>query len=452
MPLMESLIEAFSYPIWDRREGGIRLREYERLKKAQWGGGQERNHYQQGRLECILRHAFETVPFYRTHWKDAPIEQLLAEPTRLSELPVLRKADVREHACELVSETVSREGLVSAKTGGSTGVALEVYFDEACQQLRNGAEMWANHMAGWRPGVLVGALWGSPPVPVTLRQKVRNAFHDRVFYLDTMTLDEATMQAFLESVVRRKARMLFGHAHSLYELARYMQESGTTITGLTGIVSTSMMLLEHQRSLIEQVFRVPVTDRYGCEEVGLIACEAPECGRKHLNTDHVVVEILGDDDGPVPDGTEGRIVLTDLNNYGMPLVRYEVGDVGAISREPCHCGRGLPSLVRLSGRMADYFLRKDGVRVSGISLVEKTLTAIDGLYELQLVQESVARVTARAIAKQELQETVATSITKALKAALTEDVDVSVEFTDRLERTKSGKYRFAICRIGHENA
>jgi len=450
--MMQRLIQAVSYPIWDRREGGIRLREYERLKKAQWSDRGERVHYQQERLGLILRHAFETVPFYRSRWNDVPIEQLLANPSRLSELPVLRKADVREHAGELVSETVSHGELISAKTGGSTGVALEVHFDEACQQLRNGAEMWANHLAGWRPGVLVGALWGTPPVPVTFRQKIRNAFHDRVFYLDTMTLNEATMQAFLDTVVRRKARMLFGHAHSLYELARFAQDNGAGSTGLIGIVSTSMMLLEHQRSLIEQVFRVPVTDRYGCEEVGLIACEAQECRHKHLNTDHVVVEILGEDDAPVPEGTEGRIVLTDLNNYGMPLVRYAVGDVGAISHEPCSCGRGLSSLVRLSGRMADYFLRKDGVRVSGISLVEKTLTAIDGLYELQLVQESVSRVTARAIAKREFQDVVATSIEKALRAALTEDVGVDVEFVERLEQTTSGKYRFAICRIGHESA
>jgi len=450
--MLESLVRNISYPLWDRREGGIRLCEYRRLKHAQWATRKERDQHQRSRLESILRHAFATVPYYRSRWTSRQVESLIAGTARIDELPVLRKADVRAHADELVSESAVRDGLIAATTGGSTGVALEVLFDPACQQLRNGAEMWANDLAGWRPGMLVGALWGSPPVPATLKQKIRKWFHDRVFYLDTMALNPETMRAFLERAARRNARLLFGHAHSLYELAVFARESDVRVPELDGIVATSMMLLQHQRAVIERVFDTRVTDRYGCEEVGLIACEAHECGRRHLNTDHLFVEIIGDDDAPVQEGNVGRIVLTDLNNRGMPLIRYEVGDMGAVSRDHCDCGRGLASLISLTGRMADYFEHLDGSKVSGISLVEKTLTAIDGLEELQLVQESHRLIRARAIARWDVKGEVAAAIQRALTATFTEEVTVTVEFVDRLDQSPSGKYRFAICRINDEDA
>jgi phenylacetate-CoA ligase len=449
--MLPGLVRNISYPFWDRREGGIRLGEYRRLKRAQWAPWEERDRYQRSRLQSMLRHAFQTVPYYRSVWTNQQLDAVLADASRLNELPVLRKADIRRHAAELISESLDRDKLIAAKTGGSTGVALEVRFDAACQQLRNGAEMWANDLAGWRPGVLVGALWGSPPVPATLKQKIRNTFHDRVFYLDTMALNPETMRAFLKKVIKRDARLLFGHAHSLYELAVFARETDAPVPGLDGIVATSMMLLAHQRAVIEEVFDTRVTDRYGCEEVGLIACEARECGNRHLNTDHLVVEIIDDDDCPVEDGIEGRIVLTDLNNRGMPLVRYEVGDMGAISRERCHCGRGLASLVSLTGRMADYFIHPDGSRISGISLVEKTLTAIDGLEELQLIQETRRLIRARAIARSTVERQVADEIRRVLTVTFTDEITVDVEFIDRLDQSPSGKYRFAICRVRDED-
>ena len=450
--MLDKLIQHVAYPLWDFREGGIRLKEYRRLHQAQWDLAAERRRYQQDRLRSILTHAYETVPYYRSAWSRNRLDTVIRDPGRLSGLPVLCKKDVRNSRGHLISDRTHAGKLIGAKTGGSTGVSLDVRFDARCQQLRNGAEMWANDMAGWRPGTLVGALWGSPPIPATLKEKIRSTFHDRVFYLDTMHLDLNSMGDFLQKVAGRHAKMLFGHAHSLYELAIFARQNSVAIPELDGIVATSMMLLDYQRNAIEAVFGTRVTDRYGCEEVGLIACEAPECGVKHLNTDHLVVEILDEADEPVASGETGRIVLTDLNNFGMPFIRYDVGDVGAVSTEPCDCGRGLPCLDRLVGRTADYFLHPDGSRVSGVSLVEKTLTAIDGLEQLQLIQESPRRISAKAVATGRSEVQVSDELRNALAAAFGDGMTADVEFVDRLDRSASGKYRFAICRIDHEHA
>jgi len=135
------------------------------------------------------------------------------------------------------------------------------------------------------------------------------------------------------------------------------------------------MLLESERAVMEQAFGVPVTNRYGCEEVSLIACECEQHSGLHINSDHIVAEFLREDGTPCSPGENGRIVVTELINFGMPLIRYEVGDWGVPSDRLCPCGRGLPMMESLAGRTADFLRALDGSRVAGVSLIEGYRTA-----------------------------------------------------------------------------
>src|SRR5690606_27231378 len=156
-----------------------------------------------------------------------------------------------------------------------------------------------------------------------------------------------------------------------------------------GIVTTSMMLLEQERKIIERAFNCKVTNRYGCEEVGLIAVECEQHAGMHINSPHVIVESLDANNQPVPEGEAGKLVITDLNNFGMPLIRYRVEDVGVISHRQCACGRTMPILERLEGRVADFLRKPDGGQVAGVSLVERTLTKVPGIEQMQLLQEDL---------------------------------------------------------------
>src|SRR5690606_23637090 len=130
-------------------------------------------------------------------------------------------------------------------------------------------------------------------------------------------------------------------------------------------------------------------NRYGCEETGLIAVECEHHQGMHINSAHIILECIDDNGLPVADGSPGKLVVTDLNNYGMPLIRYRIEDVGVLSNRQCACGRKLPILERLEGRVADFRKKKNGGQVAGVSLVERTLTDIPGLQQMQLVQESL---------------------------------------------------------------
>ena len=196
-----------------------------------------------------------------------------------------------------------------AKTGGSTGVSLNLYFDEVCQEQRNAAAIRSDRWAGWNLGHKRAALWGNPPTPTTFKQKLRHHLLDRTIYLDTMALNNESMGAFVQQWHAENPKSLFGHAHSIYMFAKYVSANNIKDLRPQAIVATSMMLLDHERVLIESVFDCKVTNRYGCEEVGLIGCECEQHNGMHLNTDHLYIEFLDDDNQPVPAGQPGNCLL-----------------------------------------------------------------------------------------------------------------------------------------------
>jgi phenylacetate-CoA ligase len=214
-----------------------------------------------------------------------------------------------------------------------------------------------------------------------------------------------------------------------------------------GIVATSMMLLGHERALIEQTFGVKVTDRYGCEEVSLIGCECERHEGMHLNHEHSVVEFLRDDGTACAPGEDGRIVVTELVNRGMPMIRYEVGDRGAPSDRVCPCGRGLPLMEGLSGRTADFLRAADGSRVAGISLIENTLTRFTGIRQMQLVQEREGAVDANIVPGEGWGQETAAALRASLRDALGAGFAVELKLVERIPQERSGKYRFSICRL-----
>ncbi|MBI4395604.1 MAG: phenylacetate--CoA ligase family protein [Elusimicrobia bacterium] len=338
--------------------------------------------------------------------------------------------------------------LIRTKTGGSTGVSLELFFDKRCQEVRNAAALWSNRWSGWDLGDPVGALWGNPPAAKTVKQRLRSALLDRWIYLDTVNLSDQSMADFARRLARDRIRFLFGHAHSLYVFAGHIAARPVRGLRVRGIISTSMMLLPSERRTIERVFGCRVLNRYGCEEAGLIASECERGEGMHLNTEHLFIEFLREDGSPAAPGEEGDIVVTDLVNRAMPLIRYRVGDRGVLSARRCACGRGLPLMEKLSGRTADFLVAGDGRLVAGVSLVERTLTAIPGLEQLQIIQESPAEVRLNVVPDARYGPVSESRLLQEMRDVLGRDMRFSVRIVSRLERERNGKRRFSICRVG----
>ncbi len=421
------------------------MRELKRLLTTQYLSRERLEHLQLRALRLMLGYASDYVPYYRKLWRYPPQVPTLAD---IASLPLLTKADVREAGAALVTVSPAFPQLLTTKTGGSTGTSLILKFDHAAQQHRNAAGMRSDMWAGWRPGDWTGVLWGTPEYPASLTQKLRNVLRDRLVFLDTMRLDAHSMGEFLCLMQRRRIDAIFGHAHSLFILADFALKHGYRVPAPHAIVSTSMMLLASERTVIEKAFHCSVSDRYGCEEVGLIAAECPEHSGYHVTSEHIIVEIVDERGKPCAPGEIGRVIVTDLQNHGMPLIRYEVGDLAAWAKRACPCGRSLPTLEKIVGRQADCLKRLDGSLVAGVSLVERTLLAIPGLAQLQLVQEAPDRLIAHAVLAPGATPKIALSeLTRALERDLGVGIALDIEQVERIPQEKNGKYRFAIRRF-----
>lgn len=447
MRIPDFLVREVFHPLWDVYEGSVRLKTLRELRRTQFDDPETIRRRQDEALGRIVRHAVGTCPFHRRRFADAGIDPAAVKGIEdLASLPVLTKTDIRGHIDGILSAKFRREELVPARTGGSTGVALQVYCEERCREMRNAAAMRSDEWSGWRLGEPMGAVWGNPKRPVTLKNRLRAWLRDRIIFLDTMQVNPRSMDAFLDEWDRLRPGLLFGHAHSLFILAEHVLATGRVIRP-TGIVATSMMLLEAEREVIERAFGTPVTNRYGCEEVSLIACECERHRGMHINADHNIVEFLRDDGTPCAPGEDGRLVVTELINRAMPLIRYEVGDRGVPSDRRCECGRGLPLMEQVTGRTADFLVAENGDRVAGISIIENSLTRIPGLRQMQLVQEQPCRLIANVVAGETWGEGTRDELIASLRRMLGESFEVDLRLVEAIPQEKSGKYRFSICRI-----
>jgi phenylacetate-CoA ligase len=323
---------------------------------------------------------------------------------------------------------------------------LTLLISEEVSHQRNAAARRSNLWTGWRVGEPVGAVWGNPKLPHTVKEWLRDELLDPVVYLDTMAMSPDAVRGFARAWKRKGATLLFGHAHSLYLLAQMTRDLGIDEFRPKAVIATSMMLLPHERRAIDEVFGIRVFDRYGCEEVGLVGCECERHTALHINIDHLIVEFIREDGRPAAPGERAYVVVTDLINDTMPMLRYRVEDLAAPLAGACGCGRGLPLMDRVAGRTADFLVRADGTRVAGVSLIENTLTKFDGIEQMQIVQEELRRIVLRIVTPGGATPAPRTPLRNYFEKTFP-GTRVDIEDVSSIPREANGKYRFAICRV-----
>lgn len=439
-----SVVRGVIAPLWAVWEGSPYLRHLKHFQQSQYRPLAEVRRDQWLRLKKLLKHAYEHTEFYRRRFDRAGVvPEALKTWDDLLHIPVLTKDDIRASKEDMVADNITREKLRPRKTSGSTGVSLSFYVDEDSMQWKRGCALRHDHWAGWKLGEPVGAIWGNPEYKKSWRGYVRNFLLERFTYLDTLRMDDEAMLRFYDRVRLKKPTLLFGHAHSLYLFANFLRKNGLDGIRPQGIISTAMVLHDFERKVIEQAFDCRVTNRYGCEEVSLIACECPMHNGLHVNMDTLIVECLRDG-RPAASGETGAVVVTDLTNYGMPFIRYQVGDTCRMSDRRCDCGCQYPLIQSLEGRIADYVVTPDGEYISGISLTENFAMVLSGVKQLQIVQDKLDHLLFRMVKGEDFSPQVLEDIGRLTFERFGDKMRYDLEFTDSIQSEASGKYRFCI--------
>jgi phenylacetate-CoA ligase len=442
--MLDFLNRNVMHPLMARREGSKHLEHLRMLRETQYDPPEVIRAHQLRALQEQLQHAYATVPYYRAAWDQAGVHPADVKTfADFEAFPILSKADIRRHERALVSSEFDIEKLRVKRTSGSTGVPLTIYIDEPAAQWKTACTIRSDEWSGWRLGQRVAKVWGNPEYRhFGFKGRLRNYFFDRAVYLDTLDLNDVRLAEFARAIRRQRPGLIFGHAHSLYLLACYLKKHGFTGIRPNGIISTAMLLHDWQRSVIEQVFRRKVTNRYGCEEVSLIASECEEHNGLHVNADSVYTEVLGE---------PGKLLVTDLSNRAMPLIRYQIGDVVVPAERVCPCGRGLPMIERVEGREADYVLTPAGRLISGISLTENFALHIPGTAQVQIVQESLTELRLRVVPDDAFGDESRRKIAALVEETFGAGVRFEIELVEAIPQEPSGKYRFCISKIAREH-
>ncbi|QJW96465.1 phenylacetate--CoA ligase family protein [Frigoriglobus tundricola] len=457
--MLDTLNRHLMHPLMAWREGSQHLQHLRTVQQTQFDPPDVIRARQLAALKAQLWHAWDTVPYYRAAWTKADVHPSdVRELDDLKAFPVVTKADIRRHNRALVSSVFDVSQLRVKRTSGSTGVPLTIYCDEAAMQWKTACTIRSDEWSGYRLGQRVAKVWGNPEYrQFGLKGRLRNHFFDRAVYLDTLDLTDERIAAFALAIRRHRPGLIFGHAHSLYLLACSLKKSGVRDVRPNGIISTAMILHDWQRAVIERVFGCKVTNRYGCEEVSLIASECEEHNGLHVNADSVYTEVA--EPAAPPEGRAAGgvglpaapLLVTDLCNRAMPLIRYQVGDVVVPSTRVCKCGRGLPLIERVEGRDADYVVTPAGHLISGISLTENFAVLIPGTAQVQIVQESVTQLRIRLVTDDTFGDPSRRKIADLVRDTFGDGVRHDVELVDAIPQEPSGKYRFCISKVAREH-
>jgi phenylacetate-CoA ligase len=437
---------------WAVGEGQLygRLRELRVLERLE---PEALRRYQADRLRDVLCYAHARCRYYRETWPGQPPTSSDAALAFLSGLPTLTKRDVQDRLPELTA--VPRVPRPSRKiTGGSTGEAVTVLKDRAATA-RERAAMWLGY--GWR-GIRIGdpvaRFWGAP-FATRRRWVTRTAdFAMNRIRFSAFAFNQADLERYWHRCLAFGPFWLHGYVSMLESFAAFVVDRGYDgrQLPLRSIVATSEPLTPPQRTLIEQAFGAPVQVEYGCGEVGPIAysCEA---GNLHLMTADLIIEVLRADGTPAGIGETGEIVVTDLNNRAMPLIRYRLADTGALGA-PCVCGRAFPVLANILGRAYDFVSTPDGRNYHGeffMYLFEDLRRAGVGIRAFQVTQEQSDLIDIAVVTKESLEiqqeEAVRTLLRERMPA-----MRVRLSQVPAIERSVSGKMHLIRNRLGERSA
>ena len=410
--------------------------------------------WHEARLARTLHLAATRVPAYRRQWELRRRRGDRASWEVLAHWPVLDKEQLRVRPADFLADGARPRALFREHTSGTTGKPVEVWHSR--DTLLRWYALYEARIRRWndvRPGTPWGMLGGQLVAPFA---QTRPPFWvwNRAFsqlYLSSYHLRLDQIQAYLDAMRAHGVAYVIGYASSMHTLAQGALELALDAPRLQVAISNAEPFFRHQREALARAFGCATRDTYGMTEIVAGASECPH-GRMHLWPEVGALEVLEDGSAAAAaDGEIGRFVCTGLLNDAMPLVRYEVGDRGAVANgatgaTPCACGRTLPTLRTIEGRLDDVVVTPDGRRVGRLDPVFKSDLPIR---EAQIVQEALDALCVRYVPAAGFSARDGAALTARLRQRVG-DMTIRLEAVPALPRTANGKLRTVVSMLPAE--
>ncbi len=393
------------------------------MEEAETGKNKSHNY-----LKKLLSHAVSTTEFYKE----------FKNYRNLDDFPVIKKQDIKENYNKFLSSKYKVDDLIKVQTSGSYGTPFTFYLTPE-KKFRQTAEViyfseWANYYVGTRYAYLRGLNTKS-----NLKLRIQNEH-----FLFSRVIDEEWLKTSREILKKEKIKVLIGFPTAISAIAKYCYDCGDTEKdfSIEGVITSSEPLLDSQRAIIESTFGCNCLSRYSTEELGVLAHECAKFKKHHINTASYKVEILDlNEDRPAKEGEVGRIVVTDLFSYAMPLIRYETGDLGILGNE-CSCGLEGPIIESLHGRTVESVYNTKGTRILPY-FIEDVMAELTDVFQYQFIQYGEKEYTLKVKGKEDLCFD-HKKIIEHIKIWMGNDAVVKIELVDDIPTLASGKRPYVV--------
>lgn len=420
----------------------LRILSFLEMLRNQWKSLSELEDLQSRRLRRLVQHASANVPFYGKLFRDIGLETAdIRSLADLKNIPITTKEHLQGAGLEeITSRKVDLSRCVAVSTSGSTGLPLRLLFTKADYSRLN--------MNWFRPLLAHGAKPWQKKLEIT---GPHNIPRHKSWYNYLGLWNQKTVSIFdpaekwAEEWRTLQPDILTGYSLSLKLFAGYVVAREIGDIAPEFIFGVSELADDGCRALIERAFGKRLIDLYGAAETGCIAWECPECSGYHINLDTVIVEFLKKGE-TVPPGTLGKIIVTNLSSHAVPIIRYELGDVGVSCLHQPTCGRGLPLMEVVAGR-SDAFLVLPSGRVLSPLVFFAIMKTLSGIKHWKVRQPDTRRLIIQVVPSQGFSGQTREQIRSRVTEIIPEKIELEIEIAETIQPESSGKIRSVVSEV-----
>lgn len=416
------------------------------LSQSQFWSQEDIRRYQFNKLKKLLHHAVTYVPYYNKMFHELKIGVEDIRTYRDFEfLPILTKELIRKNFDSMVSTFYQKEDLISNSTGGSTGTPLKYFQDKNYEKWANAARIrgWY-HIAGCSSGASCAVLWGAMhevKENFSYYERIKDYIESGEIWLNAFNLSDERKFEFLKLCRLFRPKLLRGYFTAVKDFAVFIDQNKLKFPQVKGIILGAETVDLESQKYIEKVFNAPSYNTYGGRELSLIAMECDHKNGLHEISENNYVEFEPITIKNYPEA--GNLIITNLNNYAMPFIRYRIGDIGVPGDgSPCSCGRGLPLIKKVIGRTTEVFTFYDGTKIAGEMFIH--LMKSFPVNDYQFVQTSESKVVLRYNKSSIISDEIKNNIIRTYQGYLPEKTILNFEPVESFEKTPTGKFRFVL--------
>ncbi|TQD40771.1 phenylacetate--CoA ligase family protein [Haloflavibacter putidus] len=375
-------------------------------------------------------------------------------PENWSEIPIMTKQDLQKPLDERLSENYNKKDIFVNKTSGSSGNPFVFAKDKYAHALTWAHIIWLYSQYNIKMGSSLEARFYGIPKDFKgyYKERLKDFMANR-FRLDIFDLSDKKLEGFLQRFQKKPFELLNGYTSSIVLFAKFLQKKNIVLKvvcpSLKVCITTSEMLFEKDKILLQKQLGIPIVNEYGASELDIIAFENPK-GDWLVNNKTLFVEIVDDIGNVLPYGEEGAVVITSLYNQAHPFIRYKIGDIGVLDKKSTP---QKPILKKLIGRTNQFALLPSGKKVPALSFYYVTKSVIEdaGLVkEIKIIQETTAEFHIEYCAEEDLSDAKKDKITKAIATYLEPGLKLKFKRFKQLERSKSGKLKQFISKVNQD--